>query len=260
VRGYPALFDEHSVDEGTAVGLRVFASEDEQLAQHRLAVRRLLVLNTAAPDLTEGLDNATKLMLAGSSYSSVKALLADCVLAALGDLAEPVWDEGAFTAVLDQARAELPARAAAIRDQVVRVLRDAMAVDRLLAGRVELAVLPSMNDMRTHLARLTAPGFVAGAGGSRLHDYPRYLAALTERHRRLAESSARDLELMGRIADFQTGYEQRLAALSPGRPPGENLVRLGWLVEEYRVSLWAQQLGTSEPVSDARLRTAMNQA
>jgi ATP-dependent helicase HrpA len=84
--------------------------------------------------------------------------------------------------------------------------------------------------------------------------------ALTERHRRLAESPARDLELMGRIAEFQAGYEQRLAALPAGRPTGEVLVRLGWLVEEYRVSLWAQQLGTSEPVSDARLRTLMNQA
>ncbi|MFL6022152.1 MAG: DUF3418 domain-containing protein, partial [Marmoricola sp.] len=254
VRGYPGL-----VDEGGTVGLRVFASTDEQLAQHRLGVRRLLVLGTSAPDLGEGLDNATKLVLAGSSYPNVKELLADCALAALGDLAEPVWDEAAFAALLARARTELPDRATTTRDQVIRVLRDAMAVDRLLGGRVELAVLLSMNDMRAHLGRLTRAGFVADAGGARLQDFPRYLAALTERHRRLQESSARDLELMGRIAAFQDGYEQRLAALPPGRPPGEGLVRLGWLVEEYRVSLWAQHLGTREPVSDARLRTLMNQ-
>ncbi|MFL6159386.1 MAG: DUF3418 domain-containing protein, partial [Marmoricola sp.] len=191
---------------------------------------------------------------------NVRALLADCVLAALGDLAEPVWGEAGYDALLVRARTELADRARAIRDQVVRVLRDAMAVDRLLAGRVELAVLPSMNDMRAHLARLTAPGFVARAGAARLHDYPRYLAALIERHRRLAESSVRDLELMSRIADFQAGYEQRLAALPGGRPPGQALTRLGWLVEEYRVSLWAQHLGTSEPVSDQRLRAVMNSA
>jgi len=259
VRGFPGL-----VDEGATVGLRVFASEDEQVAQHRHGVRRLLALNTGGPDLVGGLDNATKLILAGSSYPGAKALAADCVLAALGDLAAVpeqagVWDDDAFAVLLEQARAELPDRAVAIRDQVVRVLREAMTVDRLLAGRVDLAVLPSMNDMRQHLGRLTAPGFVARAGSARLNDLPRYLAALTERHRRLAESPARDLELMGRIADFQTGYEQRLAALPPGRPPGENLVRLGWLVEEYRISLWAQQLGTSEPVSDARVRAVMNQ-
>ena len=255
VRGFPGL-----VDEGRTVGLRVFASADEQLAQHRAGVRRLLELNTTAPDLADGLDNATKLVLAGSSYRDARALLADCVLAALGDLAEPVWDESAFTALLQRARAQLPARSEAIRDQVVRVLRDAMAVDRLLGGRVELAVLPSMNDMRAHLGRLTAAGFVARAGSARLQDYPRYLAALTERKRWLAESTNRDLELMGRIAGFQAGYDQRLAALPKGRPPGEQLVRLGWLVEEYRVSLWAQQLGTSEPVSDARLRAVMDRA
>jgi len=255
VRGFPGL-----VDEGTTVGLRVFASADEQLARHRAGILRLLSLNTESPDLADGLDNATKLVLAGSSYPNVKALLTDCVLAALDDLAEPVWDAPAFDALLEKSRAELPARAGAVRDQVVRVLRDAMAADKMLAGRVELAVLPSMNDMRAHLARLTAPGFVARAGGARLAHYPRYLAALTERHRRLAESSTRDLELMGRITEFQAGYEQRLSALAPGRPPGADLLRLGWLVEEYRVSLWAQQLGTSEPVSDARLRAAMNQA
>jgi ATP-dependent helicase HrpA len=255
VRGFPGL-----VDEGGSVGLRVFASEDEQLARHRLGIRRLLALNTTAPDLLDGLDNATKLVLAASSYPNVKALLADCVLAALGDLAEPVWDEAAFDTLLERARAELPDRARLIRDQVVRVLGEAMAVDRLLAGRVELAVLPSMNDMRAHLGRLTATGFVARAGASRLHDYPRYLAALTERHRKLAESPARDLELMGRVGEFQAGYDQRLAALPEGRPPGEALVRLGWLVEEYRVSLWAQHLGTSEPVSGRRLRAALAQA
>ena len=64
---------------------------------------------------------------------------------------------------------------------------------------------------------------------------------------------------MGRVGEFQAGYDQRHAALPPGRPPGATLVRLGWLVEEYRVSLWAQRLGTREPVSDSRLRKAVDQ-
>ena len=55
------------------------------------------------------------------------------------------------------------------------------------------------------------------------------------------------------------GQFRRVAALPDGRPPGLDLVRFGWLVEEYRVSLWAQQLTTREPVSDARLRKAMQQ-
>ena len=255
VHGYPAL-----VDEGATVGLQVFASEEQQLAQHLLGIRRLLVLAVPGPDLLSGLDNATKLTLAGSPYVNVKALLADCVVAALGDLSEPVWDEESFAALLDRARAEVAERSQRIRDLVLRVLTESRETDRLLHGRVEMHVLPSMNDMRQHLGRLVAPGFVSEAGEEQLRQYPRYLAALNLRHRRLTESPAKDLEQMSRVAEFQAGWEQRVAALPKGRPPGAGLVRLRWLIEEYRVSLWAQQLGTREPVSDTRLRAAMNDA
>ncbi len=259
VRGYPGL-----TDEGSTVGLRVFATQEEQLAQHRLGVRRLLTLNVPRPDLSRGLDNATKLTLAGSSYPTVKALLEDCVLAALGDLAtassDTVWDGAAFAALRTTAERELPGRAEEIRGLLLRVLTDAREVDRLLHGRVEMAVLPSMNDMRQHLGRLTAPGFVAAAGVSRLREFPRYLSALRERHRKMAEAPHRDVELMARVEEFQRGWEQRVAALPPGRPEGAALERLRWLIEEFRVSLWSQHLGTREPVSETRLRTAMKQA
>jgi ATP-dependent helicase HrpA len=256
VVGFPGL-----VDEGDTVGLQVHASVEEQTAHHRRGVRRLLAIAVTPPDLLDGLDNATKLGLAGSPYPQVKDLADDCVLAALGelvDLAAPVWDEGAFAALLAQARRELPERAAGVLGQVSRVLADWREADRLLHGRVDLAVLPSMNDMRQHLGRLVGRGFVADAGAVALRSYSRYLAALMERRRRLEESPARDLELMGRVAEFQQGWDQRMAALPEGRPPGEDLERLRWLIEEYRVSLWAQHLGTAVPVSDTRLRKLMN--
>ncbi|HET6153207.1 MAG TPA: ATP-dependent RNA helicase HrpA [Marmoricola sp.] len=255
VRGYPAL-----VDEGDSVGLQVFASVEEQEAQHLRGVRRLLALTVPARDLGAGLDNATKLTLAGSAYANVKELLADCVLAALGDLTEPVRDEAAFEALRSRAVAQVDDQALLVRDQVVRVLAESRDVDRLLAGRVDLAVLPSMNDMRQHLGRLLEPGFISGAGVVQLRELPRYLAALAERQRRLAEDPRRDLDTMSRVAEFQSGWEQRMAALPLGRPPGAGLIRLKWLIEEYRVSLWAQQLRTREPVSDTRLRAALNEA
>lgn len=252
VVGHPGL-----VDEDRSVGLQVHATADEQAAHHRRGVRRLLALAVPAPDLTDGLDNATKLTLAGSPYATVKDLLDDCTLAALAelvDLAGPVWDEATFEALVAQARRELPERARAVLHQVVRVLGDWRETDRLLHGRVDLAVLPSMNDMRQHLGRLVARGFVDDAGAVALRSYPRYLAALAERRRRLDEGPGRDLELMGRVSEFQLAWEHRMDALPEGRPPGERLEQLRWLVEEYRVSLWAQHLGTAVPVSDTRLR------
>jgi ATP-dependent helicase HrpA len=257
VVGHPGL-----VDEGGTVGLRVHASADEQAAHHRRGVRRLLALNVEPRDLLAGLDNAGKLGLAGSPYPSVKDLVDDCVLAAVGelvDLTEPVWDETTWAALVERARRELPERAAAVLHQVSRVLADWRGADRLLHGRVDLGVLPSMNDMRQHLGRLVTRGFVADAGAVALRNYPRYLAGLVERRQRLDESPGRDLELMARVGEFQQGWDHRMAALPDGRPPSEGLDRLRWLIEEYRVSLWAQHLGTAVPVSDTRLRKLMGQ-
>jgi ATP-dependent helicase HrpA len=257
VIGHPGL-----VDEGSTVGLRVHATADEQEAHHARGVRRLLALAVPAPDLLVGLDNATKLAVAGSPYPSARDLVEDCVLAALGelvDLAGPIRDEEAFMALRAQAARELPERAAAVLQQVTRILADWREVDRLLHGRVEMTVLASMSDMREHLARLVGPGFVADAGATALRGYPRYLAALAERRRRLDEAPGRDLELMGRIGEFQQAWDQRMAALPDGRPPGPGLEQLRWLIEEYRVSLWAQHLGTAVPVSDTRLRKLVAQ-
>ena len=97
-------------------------------------------------------------------------------------------------------------------------------------------------------------GFVAEAGSAALGEYPRYLAALAERRRKLDEAPRRDLELMARVQEFQQVWDQRTAALPDGRPPGSGLVRLRWMIEDFRVSLWAQHLGTAAPVSDTRLR------
>jgi len=62
---------------------------------------------------------------------------------------------------------------------------------------------------------------------------------------------------MDQISDLQAAWEHRMEALADGRPPGEALRRVRWMLEEYRVSLWAQHLGTAHPISDARIRKAL---
>ncbi len=68
---------------------------------------------------------------------------------------------------------------------------------------------------------------------------------------------ARDRDLMAQVADLQEAYDHQLVALPEGQPPPEQLRRVRWLLEEYRVSLWAQQLGTDGSVSDQRIRKAL---
>ncbi len=256
VHGYPAL-----VDEGSSVGLRIAASAEEQEAHHRLGVRRLLLLAVPSPtaSLVDGLDNAAKLGLAASPYPNVRALIEDCVVAAAGELvdqAPPVRDTAAFEELLRRARAELAERSSAVLHQVLRVLAEWRPVDKALHGRVEMAMLPAMTDLRAQLAGLVHDGFIGEAGPAALREYPRYLKAMTARIERLGET-ARDRELMDRVGELQRAWQHRMDALPEGRPPGARLRTVRWMLEDYRVSLWAQQLGTAQPVSDARIRKAL---
>ncbi len=103
-------------------------------------------------------------------------------------------------------------------------------------------------------------GFVAEAGIEQLRRYPIYLRALTERRTRLEDGAAainRDRQQLDRIADLQDAYLHQVDALPEGRPPGERLRRVRWMLEEFRVSLWAQQLGTAYPVSEQRIRKVL---
>jgi ATP-dependent helicase HrpA len=256
VHGFPAL-----VDEGETVGLRVMASAGEQEAHHRLGVRRLLLLAVPSPvaKLLDGLDNTAKLGLAASPYAGVRTLIEDCVVAAAGELVDegaPVREPEAFQALVELARAQLPDASAAVVAQVLRVLGEWRTVEKALTGRVEMAVLPAMTDLRAQLARLVHPGFVAEAGTAALREYPRYLKAMAARVDRLPDL-ARDRELMDRVDVLQRAWQHRVDALPESRPMVAELRRVRWMLEEYRVSLWAQHLGTAQPVSDTRIRKAL---
>jgi ATP-dependent helicase HrpA len=256
VQGFPAL-----VDEGETVGLRVVGSADEQEARHRLGVRRLLQLGVPSPAkrLLDRLDNTAKLGLAGSPYPSVAALVDDCVLAVLGDLvdgSESVRDESAFDALAKRARDEVEPRTHDVLLRVIDILGRWRSTHKAIGGRVDLQRLPAMSDLGAQLERLVHAGFVSEAGVAALNGYPRYLGAMDERVARLGEP-ARDRQLMDQVTELQQAWQHRLDALPPGRPPGRTLREVRWLLEEYRVSLWAQRLGTAQPVSDARIRKAL---
>jgi ATP-dependent helicase HrpA len=256
VRGFPAL-----VDEGDTVGLRVASSAEEQEADHRLGVRRLVLLAVPSPTqaLLDGLDNAAKLALSASPYPNARALLDDCAEAAVAELVDragPVRDEVAFGRLVDEARRVLAERAAEVLHVVLRVLAEWRPVDKALHGRVDLPLLPAMTDLRAQLAGLVHPGFIAAAGPTGLWDYPRYLRAMQERIDRLADTT-RDRELMARVQPLQQAWQHRVDALPEGRPLPAQLRNVRWMLEEYRVSLWAQHLGTNGPVSDTRIRKAL---
>ncbi|MBB3041397.1 ATP-dependent RNA helicase HrpA [Nocardioides soli] len=257
VQVFPAL-----VDEGVSVGLQVFGSADEQEARHRLGVRRLLLLALPSPvrAILDGLGNAEKLGLAGSPYPGVADLLEDvraAVVQAVVDARPAVRDPAAYDALLAEAARDHEAQVRVTMADVVRVLDAWRRTEKSLSGRAEMAMLPALTDMRAQLARLVHPGFVGEAGAAQLRRYPAYLTALEQRREKLPGQLNRDRQLMDQLAELQDAYLHQLEALPEGRPPGAQLRQVRWMLEEYRVSLWAQQLGTPYPVSDQRIRRTL---
>lgn len=259
VRGFPGL-----VDEGTTVGLQVFGNEPERDAMHRRGLRRLLMraIPSPAKEIASGLSNTEKLSLAGSPYPGAAELLEDCVAAAVDDLVGrhggPVWDEASFRVLVERVRGDLVETTRVVLYDVVRVLAAWRDVDKTLSGSADMATLSALTDMKTQVGRLVQRGFAADVGAAQLRHLPRYLAAVAERRAKLAAGVGRDRLLMDQVAGLQEAYLHRLEALPDGRPPSADLVKVRWMLEEYRVSLWAQGLGTAYPVSDTRIRKALD--
>ncbi|MDT7539876.1 MAG: ATP-dependent helicase HrpA [Actinomycetota bacterium] len=250
VTGYPAL-----VDEGSSVALKVLGSEPEQTAAMWNGVRRLLLLSVPSPvkAIAGRLSNASKLAVTANPHGSVVALLDDCVVAAVDALMKGagglVWDEASYQRLRDQVRGEL-------HDATDRVLRSVEQVLTLWATlRPQLSGISAAQvDMREQLDRLVRPGFVTEAGLDRLPDLVRYLTAIEARLSKLPRDAERDRREMATVHAVQ----EEVDALLRKRPHDPRASELPWLVEELRVSLFAQGMRTKQPVSEKRIYKAID--
>ena len=121
-----------------------------------------------------------------------------------------------------------------------------------------LALVPALTDIRAQLAGLVYRGFVTATGYARLADLPRYLAAIDRRLDRLVSNPQRDRQQQARIEQVQREYQEMLAALPPARRDEDGVRQIRWMIEELRVNVFAQALGTPYPVSEQRIYRAMD--
>jgi ATP-dependent helicase HrpA len=261
VTGYPSL-----VDEGPTVGLRVLATPAAQERAMWAGTRRLLLLNVASPvkAVSGRLSNAQKLALSTNPHGGVPALLEDCVVAATDALLAahggPAWDEAGFGRLREAVRGELPAAVLEVVTAVERVLSRWHALRMRLQAETRAPLAGSVADMTAQLDALVFAGFVAATGRQRLADLVRYLEGLERRLDRLAEDPTRDRTAMARVAVVQAEYEKDLAKVPAGRPVPAALADVRWMVEELRISLFAQPMRTRYPVSEKRIYKALDEA
>lgn len=256
VRGFPAF-----VDAGGAVDLRVLATPDEQNRAIGPGLRRLVRLSVASPvkAIARQLDPRTRLTLGTNPDGDLSALLEDCADAAADALMPtPVWTRGEFAALQQRLGKTLAPTAAEIARAVERVLAAAHDVQLLLPTHPPPAQSDAIADVRAQLDRLLPPGFVTATGRAHLADLTRYLLAIRRRLDGLARNVQADRERMDRVHAVQDAYDELLRELPRTSTTAADVLDIARQIEELRVSLWAQQLGTPRPVSEQRIYRAMD--
>jgi ATP-dependent helicase HrpA len=237
----------------------VLETREAQAAAMRLGTRRLLMLTVPSPlrFVLDRLPKNAQLALAGAPHGGVRAVLEDAMTAAIDALVAeaggPAWDEASFRRLRDHVAGDLADRTTATVGRVARILDAARDVRRRLEPLTAEAVAPARRDVEAQLDRLLVPGFATSAGAARLPDIERYLRAAARRLERLPDNPAVDRDRMRTIHELEQAYERRRAS---GRP----LPEVPWLLEELRVSQFAQGLGTRQPVSSKRIRRLLDEA
>jgi ATP-dependent helicase HrpA len=261
VRGYPAL-----VDEGATAGVRVLDTEAAQAAAMPLGTRRLLLLTAPSPArfVTDRLSNSARLALSTAPHGSLAAVVEDATSAAIDALVTqaggPVWDEAGFARLRGHVAGELAETTATLVEHVAEILDAAAQVRRRLAALPGAAPAEAREDVARQLGRLVYPGFVTASGAARLPDIVRYLRAADRRLERLPDSPAVDRDRMRTVHELEAELRRRREAWPSGRPLPDGLREAPWLLEELRVSHFAQGLGTSRPVSAKRIRRVLEAA
>jgi ATP-dependent helicase HrpA len=249
---FPAL-----VDLGDAVALRVFERSDEAREAHVQGVIRLL-RNALASDMKQArrrLPVGNPLALKYAPLGGVDGLREDLVEGGFQDLltrhALDVRTAGAFQALHTQAARELFGAAVERLKLAEPIIESQADLKPWLQPPLMGFARASYDDLREQLDALLTPGFLRELPTSRLAHYPRYLKAMRLRAERLQQDPAKDQQRLLQVLPFWRDYLKHRAA------GAENLDELRWLIEEWRVSLFAQELKTPEPVSAKRLTRAL---
>jgi len=266
VAAFPAL--EHVAGQ---VRLSLFDSAESAEAAHREGVARLLWLGF--PDLLKQneRDLGNKLKAASLQYgllfkgtpgfaSPGESLVRDVLNAAALDLLgveKPLpRNQAEFEAAAKAARPRLPEAVARMAQIAQDCIAAALKIEQTLA-KAPAAWKAAVLDLRGQLSELVFPGFMARHPANRLTHLPRYLKAMELRLNKLSAQTARDLGSMNEMAKLLATWRQRRDRLAAQGRIGGNIEPemedFRWRLEELRVSLFAQELKTPEPVSVKRL-------
>ncbi|KNX39250.1 ATP-dependent helicase [Luteipulveratus halotolerans] len=260
IQGFPAV-----VDHGDSVAVEVLPSRSASESATRLGVRRLILLNTEVPwkRILGLLTNTQRLALGSNPHGDMQELLDDALACAVDAVVadEPGGDvrtPDAFDAALRSVRQQVVPKVIEVVDLLVPVLDHYRQVDLALGRMTQPSVAALRDDVRAQLDALVPAGFVALTGFGRLRHLDRYLRGLLERLEKAPADMARDRQRAEVVARVEEERQALLRELPAERRTAPEVTELRWMVEELRVSLFAQRLGTAYPISEKRVYKAMD--
>lgn len=258
VKAYPAL-----TPEKDSVAIKLYDQPNQAEQAHLQGLRMLLRLNIPSPVkyLQEKLPNKSKLGLYFNPFGKIQALIDDCIDAALDHLIvsfsaqndTEVRDADTFSQLREQARGDINQVVLDIAQKVEKGLTTAHGIQKKMKGNVPLTMINAHGDIKQHLNSLVFPGFVTVIGMQRLDDWNRYIEGIARRYEKLPIDPAKDRMHQLAVEKVQNEYNAALNKVPPGKPLPAELEEVRWMIEELRVSLFAQQLGTRIPISAKRI-------
>ena len=254
-RAFPAL-----VDEKTSVALRLFDTQGRAEREMGSGLARLLCL--ALPNELQAvrrqMKNLDKVALLAVRHTDKKTLhdhIGLCAVrqAFLAERASWPCNRAEFEALISHHKTALAPCAQQLDSLLLKIYTDWHALQKRLKGTIALDQALSMADIRSQLDLLVSKRFLVETPWLWLEQLPRYLAAIARRLDKLARQSQKDRVLTGELRALQDAWSLRREALEKQGIEDASLWQYRWMLEEYRVSLFAQELGTQAPVSAKRL-------
>ncbi|MFT5710079.1 MAG: ATP-dependent helicase HrpA [Halioglobus sp.] len=252
---YPAL-----VDKGQSVDIELFDYPEQAKIQHRQGVLRLAQLHNAT-----SVKYLTRALLKGNKYTLVIAaaqlqrpeLLADLVNGAfawaMGLGGELPWTQDAFSQMVTRGKGEVVTCANELESTLFNALSALAELRKELAGADSAKYRATFADINDQLEKLLCPHFIQHTPQDWFAQYPRYLKALLNRVQRLGGQPAKDQKYSEMLETVAARLWQAQQSRSELLAVCADALRYRWMLEEFRVSLFAQSLGTRQAISAKRL-------
>ncbi|MCS7033813.1 MAG: DUF3418 domain-containing protein, partial [Phycisphaerae bacterium] len=256
VQGYPAV-----VEEGNRVHLRLLDAPETAARAIRAGLRRLFMIQLT-PEFDRIAQNLRELMSSAAYCERLAATteLQEAMLLAIADEAFFGADASIVRSQVDFAdrAAEAWRRLPSAEQKITRITQETLEAHESLLRTLESDRIPThqpaIRDIQEQVARLIPPNFPILTPPDWLPHLPRFLKAAQWRLRKLeSRGSGKDAELAAQVRPFELRYID-LISRRPGLASDPHIVQFRWMIEELRVSLFAQELGTSQPVSPHRLQ------